>query len=223
MTNTAKNGEDRHITHPEDFKSMTDEQIIREHGDMPEATDYILYKYKGYVRSMARRYYLIGGDCDDLIQEGMIGLYKAVRDFDAQKNVSFRTFAELCIMRQMITAIKAANRIKHQPLNSFVSLNRPVFEEDCEKTLEEILPDESAMSPEDIYIENERFMGVRTKIHDNLSDFENSVMDLYLEGKSYAEISVRLNKPKKSIDNALQRAKAKLAKLKINETDDLKS
>lgn len=199
----------------ERFRAMSDEEVIRDHGEEADAADYILNKYKGYVRSMARRYYLIGGDCDDLIQEGMIGLYKAIRDFDAQKNVSFKTFAELCVMRQMITAIKAANRIKHQPLNSFVSLNRPVFEEDCEKTLEEILPDESAMSPEDIYIENERFEGVRSKIHDNLSDFENSVMDLYLEGKSYAEISCRLGKPKKSIDNALQRAKGKLAKLDI--------
>ena len=215
MANKGKGEAEQTFEGYERFRTMSDEEVIRDHGEEPDAADYILNKYKGYVRSMARRYYLIGGDCDDLIQEGMIGLYKAIRDFDAQKNVSFKTFAELCVMRQMITAIKAANRIKHQPLNSFVSLNRPVFEEDCEKTLEEILPDESAMSPEDIYIENERFEGVRSKIHDNLSDFENSVMDLYLEGKSYAEISCRLGKPKKSIDNALQRAKGKLSKLDI--------
>lgn len=195
------------------YDEMTDEDIIRNYKDEADAADYMIYRYKGYVRSMARRYYLIGGDCDDLIQEGMIGLYKAIRDFDTDKNVPFRSFAELCVLRQMISAIKAANRDKHKPLNTFISLSRPAFEEDGEKTLEEILTTKTSMSPEDIYIENEKVEELEKKMHKNLSNFENQVVDLYLEGRTYQEMSRELGRPTKSIDNALQRAKNKLASL----------
>ncbi len=195
------------------YSGLSDEEVIRRYKDDPNAADYMIYKYKGYVRSVARRYYLIGGDCDDLIQEGMIGLYKAMRDFDADKNVPFKAFAELCVLRQMISAIKAANRDKHKPLNSFVSLSRPAFEDDGEKTLEEVLISEAVTSPEDIFIENERIEELEKQMQDSLSGFENQVVELYLEGKSYSEISRRLDKSAKSIDNALQRAKGKLAKL----------
>ncbi len=195
------------------YSGLSDEEVIRRYKDDPNAADYMIYKYKGYVRSVARRYYLIGGDCDDLIQEGMIGLYKAMRDFDADKNVPFKAFAELCVLRQMISAIKAANREKHKPLNSFVSLSRPAFEDNGEKTLEEVLISETVTSPEDIFIENERIEELEKQMQDSLSGFENQVVELYLEGKSYNEISRRLDKSAKSIDNALQRAKGKLAKL----------
>lgn len=140
----------------EKYKSMSDEEIIKLHIDEPQAIDYILYKYKGFVKAMARRYFLMAG-IRRSHQEGMIGLYKSIRDYDSEKKVAFKTFSELCVIRQMISAIKAANRMKHRPLNGFVSLSKPVFEEDNEKTLEDILKDKSVMSPEDIFIENEGF------------------------------------------------------------------
>ena len=197
----------------EKYKSMSDEEIIKLHIDEPQAIDYILYKYKGFVKAMARRYFLMGGDCDDLIQEGMIGLYKAIRDYDSEKKVAFKTFSELCVIRQMISAIKAANRMKHRPLNGFVSLSKPVFEEENEKTLEEILKDKSVMSPEDIFIENEGFQVLEKKMKGSLSELEQQVVELYLAGRSYSDISEKLGKSIKSIDNALQRAKGKLVKL----------
>ncbi len=195
------------------FAQMSDEEIIYNHRDEPEAEEYILYKYKGFVKAMARRYFLIGGDADDLIQEGMIGLYKAIRDFNHEKNVSFKTCAELCVIRQMISAIKAANRLKHRPLNTFVSLNHPVFEEDGERTLEDMITDQGVLSPEELYIENECFLEFEKKMNNSLSKFELDVVMLYLEGRSYSYISKKLGKSVKSVDNALQRAKSKLSSI----------
>ena len=196
----------------EKYKDISDEEIIQNHKDEPEAIDYILYKYKGFVKAMARRYFLIGGDCDDLIQEGMIGLYKSMRDYDESKNVSFKTFSEMCVIRQMLTAIKTANRLKHRPLNGFVSLSRPMFDEEDDKALEDILKDKNVMSPEDIFIENECFENLENQMCSHMTELEQKVVRMYLEGKSYSDISEELGKSIKSIDNALQRAKGKLAK-----------
>jgi RNA polymerase sporulation-specific sigma factor len=164
------------------------------------------------VRAKSRAYFLIGADSEDIIQEGMIGLYKAVRDYNEEKNASFRSFAELCVNRQMITAIKAATRQKHQPLNSYVSLNKPVYEEESEQTYMDFLQSDSSalLNPETLLIGQENKHFLEDQMVKNLSSFETRVLVLYLQGRSYFEIAHVLDKPEKSIDNALQRVKKKL-------------
>ncbi|MBR2383479.1 MAG: RNA polymerase sporulation sigma factor SigH, partial [Anaerotignum sp.] len=171
-------------------------------------------KYKSLVRAKSRAYFLIGADSEDIIQEGMIGLYKAVRDYNEEKNASFRSFAELCVNRQMITAIKAATRQKHQPLNSYVSLNKPVYEEESEQTYMDFLQSSSGslLNPEALLIGQENKSFLESQMVKNLSSFETRVLVLYLQGRSYFEIANVLDKPEKSIDNALQRVKKKLEK-----------
>jgi RNA polymerase sporulation-specific sigma factor len=166
------------------------------------------------VRAKSRAYFLIGADSEDIIQEGMIGLYKAVRDYNEEKNASFRSFAELCVNRQMITAIKAATRQKHQPLNSYVSLNKPVYEEESEQTYMDFLQSDSSalLNPETLLIGQENKHFLEDQMVKNLSSFETRVLVLYLQGRSYFEIAHVLDKPEKSIDNALQRVKKKLEK-----------
>lgn len=195
------------------FANLADEEIIiyAQNGDNG-ALEYVINKYKNFVRAKARTYFLIGADREDIIQEGMIGLYKAIRDFDMGKQASFRAFAELCITRQIITAIKTATRQKHIPLNSYVSLNKPVFDEDSDKTLLDILGQGKVVDPEEMIINRENYVGMESRIGELLSTLEWDVLSLYLDGKSYQEIAEELDKQVKSIDNALQRVKRKLEK-----------
>jgi len=192
---------------------MNDEEIIEDSraGD-DRALEYLINKYKGFVRAKARTYFLIGADREDIIQEGMIGLYKAIRDFRKDKLSSFRAFAELCITRQIITAIKTATRQKHIPLNSYVSLNKPIFDEESDRTLMDIISEESINDPEEMVINREEFSGIEAKMGEILSSLECEVLTSYLQGKSYQEIAVELDRHVKSIDNALQRVKRKLEK-----------
>ena len=203
------------MTNENIYKSAKDEDLVlmAQSGD-ETAQRYLLDKYKSLVRAKSRAYFLIGADSEDIIQEGMIGLYKAVRDYNEDKNASFRSFAELCVNRQMITAIKAATRQKHQPLNSYVSLNKPVYEEESEQTYMDFLQSTSSslLNPEALLIGQENKHFLEDQMMKNLSSFETRVLLLYLQGRSYFEIAHVLDKPEKSIDNALQRVKKKLEK-----------
>lgn len=185
-----------------------------------EAEEYLLDKYKPLVKSKSRTYFLIGADSEDIIQEGMIGLYKAIRDYEKGKNASFRSFAELCVTRQMITAIKAANRQKHQPLNSYVSLNKPVFEDESQETYLDLLQEGEQFNPEALLIGQENKTVLENHMVKALSRFEVRVLLLYLQGRSYFEIADLLDKPEKSIDNALQRIKKKLEKFVLEKNLD---
>ena len=192
-----------------EFKS--DEDIVTEAKDGNTiALEFLINKYKNFVKAKARSYFLIGADREDIIQEGMIGLYKAIRDFKGDKLSSFRAFAELCITRQIITAIKTATRQKHIPLNSYVSLNKPIYDEDSDRTLLDILSGTKITDPEELMINREEYNDIEFKMSEILSDLEWKVLTLYLEGKSYQEIAVDLRRHVKSIDNALQRVKRKL-------------
>jgi RNA polymerase sporulation-specific sigma factor len=195
------------------FDDMTDEEVVCEavNGDH-EALEYLINKYKNFVKSKARSYFLIGADREDIIQEGMIGLYKAIRDFNPDKLSSFRAFAELCITRQIITAIKTATRQKHIPLNSYISLNKPLYDEDSDRTLLDILSGVKISDPEELIISREEFEDIEGKMGEILSKLEWQVLMAYLGGKSYQEIAKELKRHVKSIDNALQRVKRKLEK-----------
>lgn len=204
-----------------DFHGMSDEVVVGLAKDGNRAAmDYIIDKYKNFVKIKAKAYFLIGADRDDIVQEGMIGLFKAVRDFREEKLSSFRAFAELCIVRQIITAIKTATRQKHQPLNTYVSFSKPVYEDDSERTLAETLTSNKITDPEELFINREQIVNIEMKMEDILSGFELKVLLLYLEGKSYQDISVVLEKHHKSIDNALQRVKKKLEKY-LSENKDM--
>lgn len=195
------------------FEGQTDEEIaVLCHNGDSVAEEYLLNKYKNFVRSKARSYFLIGADHEDIVQEGMIGLYKAIRDYKPEKLSSFRAFAELCITRQIITAIKTATRQKHIPLNSYISLNKPIYDEESDRTLLDIIIEGNTGNPEDMIINQENVGIIHRKINEVLSGLEQSVLSAYLDGKSYQEIGEMLNRPVKSIDNALQRVKRKLEK-----------
>ncbi len=197
-----------------DYSSMTDEQVVFLARDNDsQALEYIFNKYKNFVRSKARSYFLIGADREDIVQEGMIGLFKAIRDFREDKLSSFRAFAELCITRQIITAIKTATRQKHIPLNFYVSLNKPVFDDESDRMLIDVLTATKITNPEELFIGQEELRTIENRIGETLSQFEWSVLSSYLQGRSYQEIAVDLNRHVKSIDNALQRVKRKLEKL----------
>lgn len=209
------------------FAKMTDEDIVSEaqEHDNVLAQEYLLHKYRNFVRAKARSYFLIGAEREDIIQEGMIGLYKAIRDFKNDKQASFRAFAELCVTRQIITAIKTATRQKHIPLNSYVSLNKPIYDEDSDRTLLDVISGIKVANPEDMVISREEFTDIEGKMNDILSDLEWQVLMSYLDGKSYQEIAADLGRHIKSIDNALQRVKRKLEKCINTKTDitDLRS
>ncbi len=174
------------------------------------ALEYLIHKYRNFVRAKARSYFLIGAEREDIVQEGMIGLYKAIRDFKGDKLASFKAFAELCITRQIITAIKTATRQKHIPLNSYVSLDKPIYDEDSDRTLLDVICGSRVCDPEEMIINQEEFYGLEDKMSEILSDLERKVLMLYLDGRSYQEIAVDLDRHVKSIDNALQRVKRKL-------------
>ena len=206
-----------------EFDSLTDEEIVLAIKDACDNTalDYLINKYRNFVRAKARSYFLIGADREDIIQEGMIGLYKAIRDFRNDKLSSFRAFAELCVTRQIITAIKTATRQKHIPLNSYVSLNKPIYDEDSDRTLLDVLSGAKVSDPEELVISREEFVDIEAKMEEILSDLEWRVLMSYLDGKSYQEIAVDLHRHVKSIDNALQRVKRKLEKYMENRGDDV--
>lgn len=195
------------------FDYLSDEDIVQAvHDNDSEALEYLINKYRNFVRAKARSYFLIGADREDIIQEGMIGLYKAIRDFRGDKLASFKAFAELCITRQIITAIKTATRQKHIPLNSYVSLDKPIYDEESDRTLMDVICGSQVSDPEELVINQEEFIGLEDKMSEILSDLERKVLMLYLDGRSYQEIAVDLNRHVKSIDNALQRVKRKLEK-----------
>ena len=194
------------------YETLTDEQLIveiKEH-DNTSALDYLIHRYRSFVRAKARSYFLIGADREDIIQEGMIGFYKAVRDFKSDKLSSFHAFAELCVTRQIITAIKTATRQKHIPLNSYISLNKPIYDADSDRTLLDVISGVKVADPEELIISREEFLAIEKKMSEILSELEWQVLMAYLDGKSYQEIAASLNRHVKSIDNALQRVKRKL-------------
>ncbi|MEK3789485.1 MULTISPECIES: RNA polymerase sporulation sigma factor SigH [Paenibacillus] len=196
-----------------DYDYRDDEDIVAAvHEGDSEALEFLINKYRNFVRAKARSYFLIGADREDIIQEGMIGLYKSIRDFKGDKLASFKAFAELCITRQIITAIKTATRQKHIPLNSYVSLDKPIYDEESDRTLMDVICGSQVSDPEELIINQEEFVGLEDKMSEILSDLERKVLMLYLDGRSYQEIAVDLNRHVKSIDNALQRVKRKLEK-----------
>jgi RNA polymerase sporulation-specific sigma factor len=193
------------------YELLTDEEVVDLVRDNDtEALEYLINKYKNFVRAKARSYFLIGADREDIVQEGMIGLYKSIRDFRGDKLTSFKAFAELCITRQIITAIKTATRQKHIPLNSYVSLDKPIYDEDSDRTLLDVICGTKVTDPEELFINREEFDDIEGKMSEILSDLERQVLMLYLDGRSYQQIAVELKRHVKSIDNALQRVKRKL-------------
>lgn len=196
----------------ENYKGLSDEELIdRLRQGEHEITDFIMDKYKNLVRKKARSMYILGADGDDLIQEGMIGLFKAVRDYDAGRDANFYTFADLCISRQMYNAVQASRREKHTPLNTYISLYASAELEGGENMeLVNILASEVETDPEKLFIDKENVAHIESIIDKELSSFEKQVLDLYLTGMSYSQIAKVLSRDEKSTDNALQRLKAKL-------------
>lgn len=217
-----------HIIHPDinnsnsNLEQLDDDELTSlVHLGNSQALDFLIKKYRTFVRAKARTYFLIGADHEDIMQEGMIGLYKAIRDYKGDKRSSFRAFAELCVTRQIITAIKTATRQKHIPLNSYVSLDKPIYDEESERTLLDILADADAIDdPQDLIVNQEKYDDMEGKLAEVLSGLEREVLALYLDGRTYQEISVELQRHVKSIDNALQRVKRKLERyLQISELE----
>ncbi len=198
-----------------DYDQTADEELIdRLRGGEERIMDYICDKYKNLVRSKAKSMFILGGDSEDLIQEGMIGLFKAVRDYDSGRDASFYTFADLCISRQMYTAVQASQRQKHIPLNTYISLYGNTVTEDREEpSLLEALPDPAELNPEAMFLDKERVAYLEKVIENELSSFEKQVLDLYMTGMSYTQIAKVLGRDEKSTDNALQRLKSKIRKM----------
>lgn len=195
----------------EKYRDMEDARIVAlaQSGDA-DASEYILNKYKNLVRSKAHAYFIMGAEAEDLLQEGMIGLFKAIRDYNCEKNDSFYAFAAMCVRRQLISALKRATRQKHIPLNSYVSLNKSIYDEENERTLMDVLSARGVSNPEQLMIAQQEFEFINAKIENSLSDFERAVLKEYLTGKSYSEIASGMDTQPKSVDNALQRVKTKL-------------
>jgi len=220
---TGEEEPDESTTESSVYDGYSDEDLLAHirSNEGNEALDYLINKYRNFVRSKARSYFLIGADREDIVQEGMIGFFKAIRDYREDKLSSFRAFAELCVTRQIITAIKTATRQKHIPLNSYVSLNKPIYDEDSDRTLLDVLSGARISDPEELVISREEFVDIEQKMEEILSDLEWRVLMSYLDGKSYQEIAVDLHRQVKSIDNALQRVKRKLEKYMESRGDDL--
>ena len=195
------------------FDDKLDEEVVLEakRGNK-QAQEYLINKYENFVKAKAKSYFLIGADKEDIYQEGMIGLYKAIRDFKADKLASFKAFAELCVTRQIITAIKTATRQKHIPLNTYISLNKPVYDQESDRTLMDVISGAKITDPEELVVSKEELLDIEKEISQVLSDLEMEVLMSYIEGKSYQEIACDLDRHAKSIDNALQRVKRKLEK-----------
>ena len=204
----------------EKYEQLSDDEVaLLAQGGDGQALVYLLDKYKNFVRARARSYFLIGADHEDIVQEGMIGLYKAIRDYKADKQTSFRAFAELCVKRQIITAIKTATRQKHVPLNSYVSLNKPLYDEESDRALMDVI-EGRVTNPEDLFISQEEVNHIHEQIDVLLSDLEKQVLEAFMDGKSYQEIAVMLDRHVKSIDNALQRVKRKLMHFRDEKRND---
>ena len=199
-----------------DYDQCTDGELIdRLRRGEESIMDFICDKYKNLVRSKAKSMFILGADNEDLIQEGMIGLFKAVRDFDAGRDASFYTFADLCISRQMYTAVQASKRRKHFPLNTYISLDGGDTVSDGQEglPLAELLADRAEMSPEELFLDKERVAYLEKTIEEELSDFERQVLDLYMTGMSYSQIAKVLGRDEKATDNALQRLKTKIRRM----------
>ncbi len=199
-----------------EYNHQTDEELIEKlRGGEGQIMDYLLEKYKNLVRSKAKSMYILGADKEDLIQEGMIGLFKAVRNYDFGRDASFYTFADLCVSRQMYSAVRSSNCQKHLSLNTYISLNSPPFgtESGESKVLADVMSAGESGNPEELFLDKERVSYLEKRIEEELSDFEKQVLDLYLTGMSYSQIAKVLGRDDKSTDNALQRLKAKIRKL----------
>ena len=206
-------GEEIQLNNSVYFENKKDEEIVMEaKGGNHRAQEYLISKYQNFVKTKSKSYFLIGADKEDIYQEGMIGLYKSIRDFNPDKLTSFKAFAELCITRQIITAIKTATRQKHIPLNTYVSLNKPIYETESDRTLIDVISEFKISNPEDLIIGKEDIKSIEDAMEKVLSDLEKEVLQSYLDGKSYQEIASDLDRQAKSIDNALQRVKRKLEK-----------
>ena len=195
------------------FEDRLDEEVVIEAQKRnTRAQEFLINKYKNFVKAKAKSYFLIGADKEDIYQEGMIGLYKAIRDFKADRLSSFRAFAEICVTRQIITAIKTATRQKHIPLNTYISLNKPIYDDESDRTLLDVLSGAKITDPEELVISREEVINIQNEIGEVLSELEMEVLMSYLDGKSYQEIACDLDRHAKSIYNALQRVKRKLEK-----------
>lgn len=194
------------------------EMLVLAKGKDEKATEFILNKYRSVVVYKSRLYFLIGATNDDLIQEGMIGLYKAIEDFDMDKYTNFRTFAEVCIERQLITAVRSATRQKHKPLNSYVSFNKSVGDSDTDANYMELFLECDNLNPETMIIGRENKDFLELQIEKKLSELEKKVLSLYIHGGSYEEIGSALGKTEKAIDNALQRLKKKIEKILVEQS-----
>ena len=195
------------------YETMNDEDLIELiKSEDNHALNYLIDKYKEVVNMKVSKYFMIGAEREDIVQEGLIGLYKAIKDFNRTKQNSFKTFANLCIERQLITAIKTSNRQKHMPLNSYLSLNVSAYEEDNDSELIEVFETNTIEDPLDTITKKEYFKSVETAIDKNLSKFEKKVLERYLLGESYVNIAAKLDAPVKSIDNAIQRIRKKAIK-----------
>ena len=201
-----------------DLKQCSDEELIVRYRDGDtEAMDFIFERYKHLVRKKAKAMFLAGGDNDDLIQEGMIGLYKAIRDYNTDREASFATFASMCINRQMITAVAASNRKKNMPLNTYVSYDMPAGgDEDSDMRLVDILQSQTELNPEKLLIDKEHNRDLKSRLKEVLSTFEQQVLVYYQEGMDYTAIAKKMQKPPKSVDNALQRIRSKAARLTLD-------
>lgn len=195
------------------YENLTDEEIIKRYnnGDN-EALDYIINKYRNIVDMKVGKYFIIGAEKEDIVQEGLIGLLKAVKNFNSEKDNSFKTFANLCIERQLITAIKTSNRQKHQPLNTYVSLNSTTYDDNDDIQVIDILDAHQIEDPLDTVTKEEYYTNVKKAINKNLSKFEKDVLYKYVEGNSYEQIASSLDTPVKSVDNAIQRIRKKASR-----------
>lgn len=194
----------------ENYEKMSDEEAIEliKQGDKG-ALDFIMDKYKEVVNIKVSKYFIIGAEKDDIVQEGLIGLYKAIKNFDSEKDNSFKTFANLCIERQLITAIKTSNRQKHQPLNSYLSLNMSAYEDEEAEPVIDIFDSNQIEDPLDTITKKEYYTEIENAIDKSLSDFEKKVLNRFANGESYVQIADKLNTPVKSVDNAIQRIRKK--------------
>ena len=197
----------------EDYSKMSDEDLINiiKSGDK-NALDYLMEKYKNLVNMKVGKYFMIGSEREDIVQEGLIGLYKAVKSYSPDKQNSFKTFANMCIERQLITAIKSSNRQKHMPLNTYLSLNTKAYEDDEESNILDIFDSHQVEDPLETIAKQEYYKSVEKAIDESLSDFEKQVLDRYIKGESYNQIAEKLDTPVKSVDNAIQRIRKKATK-----------
>ncbi|MFR2451418.1 MAG: RNA polymerase sporulation sigma factor SigH [Clostridia bacterium] len=198
------------------YNNMSDDELLELINKKDtDALDFLICKYKDLVNSKVNKYFIIGAEKEDIVQEGLIGLYKAIKDYKPDKQNSFKSFANLCIERQLITAIKSSNRQKHMPLNSYLSLNMTAFENEDgnnDTQIVDVLENTVIEDPLDTITKKEYFLSVENVIDSSLSDFEKKVLNRYVQGESYVKIAERLDAPVKSVDNAIQRIRKKTAK-----------